>query len=316
MEEPNRNIYQRVRKRFETEGKPIGTPEFKLALRNEIELDMEKNEFIVANPLPKQIGEEMLKSGLIIVGSKGCGKSTTAKIILSQIINKTLLSDKLICCKIFDSCQNFVHGFESIPYQEVESLEDSMSHMDDENVPERKLMNFGDKHMLYDLADEDVDTIMTQIGSVVREDFKLNREVKKIDGNVGFWTLYCVEEAQNVLGSYSLTARTGKFWLKAISEGRNFNMSFIFVSQRLADVSTRAVERATGFLFGKMCGDNDKAKIRRICGKDAKVHEMVSELKTGEFIYWNGISPYKIRFPSYDSHGKKPYPIGSEYNGM
>ena len=86
-------------------------------------------------------------------------------------------------------------------------------------------------------------------------------------------------------------------------------MGFIFIGQRLADISTKVVERAQGYLFGRTTGDNDLQKIRRICGKSSEVHLKVSRLGLGEFIYWNGVTAKQVKFKKYDSKGKTPFNV-------
>lgn len=252
--------------------------------------------------------EEMLKSGLVVVGSKGCGKSNAVKEIISQILTGKALTEKIARCKIYDTCQNWRHEFERIPFFEV----DEYIHVDDYLI-----QGENNDVILYDFELSNVDDIMHLVGESIKRDFATNREMKKRgSGSIPYWDIYCIEEAQNVLGSYSLNKDTGKFWLKAISEGRNFNMAFIFIGQRLADISTKAIERAQGYLFGKITGDNDKNKIRRICGKiitvdnnhDVDIRAKISSLKQGQFIYWNGVQGWTIDFNLYKSN-TKPYQI-------
>lgn len=302
----NSPAYDRVRKRFDRAGRTNYTKDldFQEVVRKEISESIEVSNIITKVPkgiVPDEIVREMLKSGLVIVGGKGCGKSNAAKIIMRKIINKEILSDIYFRCKIYDTCQNWMHEFEHIPYIEVVDGSYDYSMVDNENLA-----------ILYDIGSDNVDAIMNMIGESVRIDFAINRELKKcMDGEMKNWNVYCIEEAQNVLGSFSLNRDNGKFWLKAISEGRNFNMAFIFIGQRLADISTKVIERAQGYLFGKTTGDNDKNKIRRICGKSIGIHEKVSNLEQGEFIYWNGAKGWELQFDEYISE-VKPYRLGEE----
>jgi len=230
-------------------------------------------------PLPEVILDGLKQHGGIVVGGRGTGKTNLAKVITSQIIGG---ENGNIQIKIADSAQNWVHGYEPIYYQHL--------NMDTE-FPED--IYFGDDHFLYDLEFWDVDEIQDIIGTLVATDYDIQRLYKK-ENLMDTWIIWCIEEAQNVLGTYAMNGARGKRWLKIISESRNFNINFLFVGQRLADISTKAVERSDGYFFGKTTGDNDLKKIKRICGKDSGVHEMVPTLDVGEFIYWNGAEAYKL----------------------
>lgn len=248
--------------------------------------------------LTNEIIQEILDTGLIVVGSKKCGKSNASKILASEIIK----GYPKIQCRIFDSCQNWVHGFEPIIYQKIDE--------------ETRYLYDGEQNVLYDIELMDTSRIMEIIGTVAQIDFKKQRLLKSAN-QMDKWIVYFIEEAQNVLGTYSLSKDSGKFWMKIISEGRNFNMAFIMIGQRMADISAKVIERAQGYLYGKTSGDNDKNKIRRIVGdaiisqqQDAgewvrvsgdKITNEVSRLNMGEFIYFNGKNGRFMKFAEYQT---------------
>lgn len=302
--------YNRIYQRWLKTGRTNFTNdnEFILDVRREISKDIEISNTVINLPksvIPDEVAQEILKSGLVIVGGKGCGKSNAIKIIMSKIINKQILSDMIFRCKLFDTCANWRFKFENIPFIEVNERTDIYNYL---------LEGEMNDNILYDFQQDDVESIMQIVGESVRKDFKTNRIMKMMGGGViPYWSIYCIEEAQNILGSYSLNKDTGKFWLKAISEGRNFNMTYIFIGQRLSDISTKVTERANGYLFGKSISDNDRNKIRRICGGETGIHKVVSSLDVGEFIYWNGEKAWKIKFDEYISQ-TKPYQIGGMSN--
>lgn len=233
-------------------------------------------------PLDREMLDEILRTGIVILGGKGCGKSNVAKIITSEIIRK---QDTTIQCKIIDKCQNWVHGFEPILYQELDS--------------ETESIYFGDDHILFNAHFRSSKEIKMYAAKMVGMDYEM-QWIYKREGLMDNWILYIIEEAQNILGRYGLTGKEGQEWMTFISEGRNFNMNFIFIGQRAADIAAQAVERCQGYFFGKMTGDNDLKKIQRICGKNEAIHEIVPTLDVGQFIYWNGEEAKKfIDIPYY-----------------
>ena len=221
--------------------------------------------------LPSEIIEEILTTGIVIAGAKGTGKSNVAKFITSEIIKRKMN----IQIKAFDTCANWRLEYEPIVMQELNDL----------NTLD--VVYNGKEHVLFDVEYSDPSDIQREIGYIINQDFTMARMEKKIYSKIDGWKLYCIEESQNILNSYSLNKKDGRFWLKAISEGRNFNLSFMFIGQRLADISTKVIERCQGYLFGKMTGDNDRNKVKRICGKASGIHDKITKLKRGEFIYFN-----------------------------
>lgn len=238
--------------------------------------------------LPPEVLKNILETSLIVVGAKQHGKSNSVKVIGREIIKQQAIP---IQVKIFDTCQNWVHEFEPIPYQTIND--------------DTRLVYGGKKHILFDIELMDIEKIMKFTGEVIKRDYIQQRELKRKMGGKHFmeWKLYIIEEAQNILGSYSLTRQDGKMWLKMVSESANFNMGFIFIGQRMSDISAKIIERAQGYLFGRATGDNDIAKIRRKCGKDLGIHEDVKTLKRGEFIYYFG-KRLPFNCPKYDGKTK------------
>lgn len=241
--------------------------------------------------LPPNILSDILKSGWVIAGGKGTGKSNTGKVYTAEIIK----NQPLIQVKIFDTASNLRWDFEPILCQEI-------------NERTRYFYD-GDKHILFDIALYDDEDILKFMEKVVRQDNLRQRARKKeLGGHNDTWILYLVEEAQNIIGTHSLMRREGRRLLKLFSEGRNFGLSFIFIGQRLADISTKAVERCNGYVFGRMNGDNDLAKIKRIVGRKSKIVDDVQKLEPskGQFIFYNGMSTYELQVPLYKANGMRP----------
>lgn len=236
--------------------------------------------------LPDPILREILKTGCVISGGKGTGKSNAGKVITTEIIKKQPLP---IQCKIFDTALNWRWQFEPILFQEI--------------TEKTRFVYSGKEHILYDVEFIDEKELMNFITRITVNDYWKQRNLKKeLEGNLLEWKLYTLEETQSSMSRFALMRKDGRKMMKIIAEGRNFNQSFIIIGQRLANMSTSLVERCHGMLFGKMVGDNDLAKIRRKCGRDSGIDIAVKNLADcGEFIYWNGSSAYKFNCPEYKS---------------
>lgn len=262
--------------------------------------------------LTKEILQEMLDTGIVLAGAKKCGKSNASKVFASEIVKEY----PNIQVRIFDTCQNWVHGFEPVLCQKIND--------------ETRYLYTGKRNVLYDIELMDIEKIMDDIGKIVSHDYNEQR-LLKTQNKMERWIVYFIEEAQNVLGTYSLSRESGKLWIKMISEGRNFNMAFVFIGQRMADISTKVIERANGYLFGRTSGDNDRKKINRIVGNATistrleneewirlsgnKISEEISTLNTGEFIYFNGKEGRFIKFPNY-VNASTPIPLSTEVMGI
>lgn len=233
--------------------------------------------------------EDILRLGVVIVGLPDCGKTNLAKILAYELKEDQKFSKQL---KIFDTCLNWQFKFDSVLFQEI-------------NHKTRLIYN-GLQHVLYNVNIKDAQKVMQIIGKIALNDYDKQYQLKTMQkGNVDHWKVYIIEEAQNILSTYALSSKSGKLWLKLVSEGRNFGLSFVFIGQRLADISTQAIERKNAYFFGKMLGDNDLAKIKRICGSKSKIDYDVSRLDDkGEFVYYNGVSAYRLKTHEFKPKGE------------
>lgn len=244
--------------------------------------------------LPDQILNGILKSGLVIVGGKATGKSNAGKVIASEIIRNRPLPIQI---KIFDQSSTFKWDFEPILYQTI-----------DENS---RYFYDGDEHILFDLnLIDEIDTLSFMSKVVYTDYLKQRARKEELGGHVDKWILYLTEEAQGITGSYSLIRKEGMRLMTLYAMGRNFGQTYLLIGQRLADLSSRAVERISSFLFSKMVGDNDLAKLKRIVGRKSVIVEDVQklEIEKGAFLYYNGMSTYDFNCPKYEGKGQRPRP--------
>lgn len=241
--------------------------------------------------IPREILKDILSHKCSIIADNQMGKTNLSKLIISEMVKQNLPVQN----KIFDVAQTWRHNFLStFKFQEI-------------NEATRKVWT-GDENILYDIAYEDSEQIMQFMGNEVMEDYRKAREAKKAaNGKLGNWILYTLEESQNSLGSYALNKISGRLWLKAISESANFNLSFLFIGQRAADISAKAIERAQCRFIGRTTGDNNSRKLRGMIGTvgvdqlGMPLHERAKTLKLGEFLFWNGESAWLFESPKFDT---------------
>jgi len=237
-------------------------------------------------------------SSCIIVGQKGHGKSKLAKHIA-----RALMTSKKTTVQIFDSSLSWLNDFDFIPFQfcadyiEFDAITDS--------------------HMLYSIEFEDSQDVNFVVREIIRENYLKRRTLRIAEymtnkmantlaetnhkkEDIDTYYIGIIEEAQNFLSTYTLMARENRKWLKIISDCRNLRMSLIFIGQRLADISAKAVERANCYFFGKTISDNDLIKIRRILGSDNKhLIEKIKTLEKGQFLFWDGETACLIDLPEF-----------------
>jgi len=251
------------------------------------DVNMELNkEFVVKL---NDIIEKMIQQGqLMVIATKQHGKTNAVMWLLRLISELKIHEQQQITTLIFDTVLNWRYKFDETPYIDYEGI--------------RTLPLVQD--LIVDFAHVDTNMTRDAIGQIVMNDFRLKRRLKeKHKGKNAYLNLYVIEEIQNVLGTYSMNGFEGRFWLKMVSECANYGQIILGIGQRLADISTKVIERTRYFLFGATSGDNDLAKIKRMGGNQLK--DMVKNLKKGEFIFFDKESNFAtiIGFPKFVAKG-------------
>jgi len=240
--------------------------------------------------LQKIIEKAFESGGLIVCGTPQHGKTNGMMHILRKILEGKLHLEKKLKTVTFDTALNWRFHFDSLPYVDAETCNILPTVQD----------------LIVDVGFADSIDIRSYIGNIVLNDYYVKRNIKtKFEGQNQYLNLYIIEEAQNVLGSYSLSGNEGRFWLKILSEGANYGQIFFFLGQRLSDISAKIVERRRYFLIGATSGDNDLKKLKRMLGNDMLINA-VKSLKKGEFIFYDKDSKNMtlIGFPRFTQNGK------------
>ena len=90
--------------------------------------------------------------------------------------------------------------------------------------------------------------------------------------------------------------------LKRVNQSRNFGLSYIALTQRLASVDSNLVEISGLKFFGKTEGDNNRRKARAWLPKE--YFNMAKDLKTGEFIQQYGSKITSEKTPLFQTQRK------------
>jgi hypothetical protein len=126
--------------------------------------------------------------------------------------------------------------------------------------------------------------------------------------------LIVLEEIQNSFGTYSMNSDDSLDIMTVFTQSRSdANINYIGICQRLADVSTRAVERLRP-LIGLTLGENSLRKIRSQIPKHYR--RRIQHLPPRHWLYLDGKTNPEITIPEYKKEGEprmlKPKPPKTE----
>jgi hypothetical protein len=231
--------------------------------------------------------------GLMIIGSNQCGKTTASMWIARRIMDNASHESHEYKLTIFDTCINWRYRFDDIPFIDLNQT---------------RLLPIT-QDLIIDVSNLDPLDTRNDISSVLMEDFQKKQQLKaQLNGKIPFVNFYVIEEMQNVFGTYALGQKNGRFNLRVFSEGSNFGMVFIGIGQRIADISTKAIERRRYFLLGRANGDNDLQKLARMFNQ--MVADKVKALAVGAFLFFDKETGTldEIGFPQFTQMGQ-PQPM-------
>lgn len=148
------------------------------------------------------------------------------------------------------------------------------------------------------------------IKQILLNRFRMAKLEKKINRNhKANPFLALVDEVGDIWGRYDLTGNNNPF-KKLFAKSANYGIHFIFVTNRLASVSTEIVERCQAYILFNIIGDNDLRKLRNIFSsvprKDKlKIISAIQKLDKQEAVFWNKHEATGFRVPDFNL-GKSP----------
>ena len=256
--------------------------------------------------------------GCHIVASKGFGKSNT-KMCMARRFREE--GHRVI---IFDTLPNWLHDFDKIPYFVVEEW--SVQDMAEEiGIDGYSYFSYNRQYLiakegidalnqyrdlLYVVTLQDPDRIGIYISAVLGEVYRQNYLIAYKHGAkaIPHWTVFIIEESENVFDSTSLTKRAFNKIRKQYSEYGNLKIAVVSSSQRLQEVSTKFRSKMD-FLIGRTTLDDFELKIRRLL-RHSKYRQEILSLPIGSFLWCP--TDTIVKYPLFRQNGK-PFNITSEY---
>lgn len=241
------------------------------------------------NPLAKPVEplaftfdyEEALKRGCFISAMPQLGKSNLAKILVDYLMKQGCV------VKVFDNSKVWYRS--SVPtYQVIDTTHDE------------KIYNPLSVSTIFDISRLYPDEFKSFVATVIGDDFHLVSRLPPAfnDKPLPFSIIYLIEEAQLLMPSGSLRASYAQETFRMVSVGANFNLRYIAITQRPADVSVKMISRTGLRYFGGAWEVNDLRKLRAYTGwKFNETLSRFTSLKVGQFWYQKGRETRLIKTP-------------------
>jgi len=237
-----------------------------------------------------KLRESVKKEGLTVVASKGHGKTNTLMCVVSELNGEGIPI-------IIDYTSQ--HCFK-LPF-EVKFLNESYWRKPRIEINKPIILDFSQttKELAGEILRDIIKKEYLKRVKIVIEGFREGKDREEI--LKGFkWLVFCLEEAQDLIGRY---LKSDDDLATAMNCGRNYKITFVYLTQRLADLATSLVERCS-YLIGKQTSDNNLRKISRILGISRKKLKFIETLPKGSFIFYNGERVERLDFPKFLGFGR------------
>jgi len=225
---------------------------------------------------------EILKSGLALVGGRGTAKTTTAK----HLIRRFMKEKASVKIRAFEDAFEFSKNSDIPVYQVLTAQTRRIYDLPQCSYFTGKLYN-----------PEDATTILRCF--VTRDWGKQVDRILASKGQYDKWILYVTDDSHSILDRYSLSRTINKTLLRWAGTGRNYKMSFITITQRFQSIPTQLLERInTGYLIFKLTGANNRTKLKGI-GLSKQTINHIEKMGTGEAIYYHSGKAEIIHVPKF-----------------
>jgi hypothetical protein len=237
--------------------------------------------------------------GLVICASKNHGKTNSLMVLCSD------LNGKAAVCLIDYASQ---HCFRMKDFQVRFLNKDYLLKKPRIKIEHNTILDFSQTTKA--IAGEILrDIIKREYYDIVQTVIKGFREGKTREGIMrGFkWLIFAIEESASLIGRY---IKSDDDLNIALTQGRNYRIGFVFLTQRLASLNADLVEKCS-YLVGKQLGSNNLRRLSSVLGMGRKKLKFIETLSKGEFVFYEGSRLERIKFPKFEGYGKA-YEIGRE----
>jgi len=220
--------------------------------------------------------EGILREGAFCVGSRGCGKTNLLKLLVVEALKRK------IRVKVFDPSLAWKSFF-------LEKIR-----------VKRKSYTPNLWNRIYDTSRLSVLEAREFVSEMLAKD--VEEAIVSTDMGYKPKVLVVIEEAQNVVPSHSLRTKRFLEISRFVTQSRNFGMSYIASTQRLASVDVNLVEISGVKYFFKLEGHRNLTKVRYWLSKFDVWR--LRDLSVGECILQVGSKTRLLRLPKFGVRNK------------
>ena len=220
------------------------------------------------------------KQGVFISGGSGSGKSNLAMILADILLENNLIP------VIFDPSQIWSRLYNRA---EIVKVTDPF-HLD----------ILLEAPVIYDISllylDHQLGTFTEITKSYVETQIQLDQSKRPP-------YIFIVEEAQMIIPRGKLHTTSALELMRLFTVGRNYNMRYMVITPRPADIDTTAISLCGQHYFGMATEENDLRKIRNWVGRENIRY--LPRLEVGEFLYHAKGNISRIRVPRLEEWREK-----------
>jgi len=231
------------------------------------------------------IVEIILNECCFISGGRRSGKTNLGILLVDQLLK----SDVQV--KVIDSSRQWLKR-SSVPYYMKVELA---------RVSSYGLFDIWDLpnvwNCIYDCSRLTTAQLREFVQGMMRHDFQ--EAVILDEQGVKVKACYILEECQNLIPNSALRSYSFQEISRFVAQGRNFGLSYIALTQRLASVDSNLVEISGLKYFGKLEGDNNLRKAKAWLLKPYL--QQARDLAVGEFFHQYGSKITLEKVPLFQS---------------
>lgn len=236
--------------------------------------------------------ETILDECCFISGGRKSGKTNLGILLVDQLLRND------VQLKVIDSSRQWLKR-SSLPYYV--------------KVPMGKTSRYGSFtiwelpnvwNCIYDCSRLSTVQMREFVSGMMQNDFQ--EAVVLDEQGVKVKACYVLEECQNLIPNSALRSYSFQEISRFVTQGRNFGLSYIALTQRLASVDSNLVEISGLKYFGKTEGDNNRRKAKAWLPREYL--NKARDLTTGEFLHQYGSKITLEKVPLFQSRTKpRPY---------